>query len=49
MDLQRSDIFDRQSLERLLKGSWIDSKTYSAITLPTKILGHISFNANPHF
>ena len=49
MDLQRSDIFDRQSLERFLKGSWIDSKTYSAITLPTKILGHISFNANPYF
>lgn len=49
MDLQRSDIFDRQSLERFLKGSWIDSKTYSAITLPTKILGHISFNANPRF
>ena len=49
MDLQRSDIFDRQSLERFLKGSWIDSKTYSAITLPTKILGRISFNANPHF
>ena len=49
IDLQRSDIFDRQSLERFLKGSWIDSKTYSAITLPTKILGRISFNANPHF
>lgn len=49
MDLQRSDIFDRQSLERFLKGSWIDSKTYSAITLPTKILGRISFNANPQF
>lgn len=49
MDLQRSDVFDRQSLERFLKGSWIDSKTYSAITLPTKILGHISFNANPQF
>ena len=49
MDLQRSDIFDRQSLERFLKGSWIDLKTYSAITLPTKILGHISFNANPQF
>ncbi len=49
MDLQRSDVFDRQSLERFLKGSWIDSKTYSAIILPTKILGHISFNANPQF
>ena len=49
MDLQRSDIFDRQSLERFLKESWIDSKTYSAINLPTKILGRISFNANPKF
>lgn len=49
MDLQRSDVFDRQSLERFLKGSWIDSKTYSAITLPTKILGRISFNANSQF
>lgn len=49
MDLQRSDVFDRQSLEKFLKDSWINSKTYSAITLPTKILGRISFNANPHF
>ena len=49
MDLQRSDVFDKQSLEKFLKDSWINSKTYSAITLPTKILGRISFNANPHF
>ena len=49
LELQRSDVFDRYSLEGFLKGSWIDSKTYSAITLPTKILGRISFNANPHF
>lgn len=48
-DLQRSDVFDKQSLQKFLKESWIDSKTYSAITLPTKILGSISFNANPHF
>lgn len=49
LELQRSDVFDRQSLEGFLKGSWIDSKTYNAIKLPTKILGRISFNANPHF
>lgn len=49
MQLWRSDVFDKQSLKELLEGSWIDSKTFSAITLPTKILGHISFNANPQF
>lgn len=49
LELQHSDVFDRYSLEGFLKGSWIDSKTYNAITLPTKILGGISFNANPRF
>lgn len=49
MELISSDVFNKESLNRFLEESWMNTKTFNAIILPTRILGNISFNANPHF
>ena len=47
--LKQSDVFSGDSLDNFLNNSWIDKKTVSAITLPSKVLGNISYNANEKF
>lgn len=47
--LKTSNVFESESLDNFLKNSWIDTKTTSAITLSSQILGKVSYNANKQF
>jgi hypothetical protein len=46
---QEDNVFDVDSIERLVKKSWIDYKTRRAINHVRSILQSQTFTANPYF